>query len=112
MLHRLRTFLIQNYFKIASLVCQGLVTSKHQFIIKLSLGKYTFDFNNKEMVNSFCEKKKKLPCQIRREERRKIEIGQKVKIKDTTVKVTELPESTNFKCEQCNVTCNFKPIQV
>ena len=52
--------------------CQGLVTSKQQFSLKLFLRKDTFDFNNKELENSFCIKKKKSPSQTRREERRKI----------------------------------------
>ena len=81
---------------------QGLVTSKQQFSFKLSLAKDTFNFNNKELVNSSCVKKKKLPCQTRREERRKIERDQTV-TKDATVKVTEVPDSTNFKCEQCDM---------
>ena len=52
--------------------CQVLVTSKQQFSFKLSLGKDTFDFNNKELVDSSCVKKKKSPSQTRREEKRKI----------------------------------------
>ena len=83
--------------------CQGLVMEKHQLSFQFSLKKDTFDFNNKELVNSFClMKKKKSPSQARREERRKIERNEKI-TKDATVKVTEVTESTSFKCAECDM---------
>ena len=82
--------------------CQGLVTSKQQFNFKLSLGKDSFDFNNKELANSSCRKKNKSPCQTRREERRRLERSQLVP-KDATVKVTGVGKSNDFKCSNCDM---------
>ena len=82
-------------------------------------GKETFKFNNQELVASSCvkSKKKKSPCQLRREDRRRE--ARKSKITEEVVEIhpvitpqshtaaekTAVPKQSStvlaFKCEQC-----------
>ena len=80
--------------------CQGLVESNNKFTFNLSLAQDAFIFDNKELANSSCEKKKKSPSQLRREKKRKEERKNK---EEDTVKVSENldPESPTFKCDHC-----------
>ena len=80
--------------------CQGLVESNNKFTFNLSLAQDAFLFDNKELVKSSCEKKKKTPSQLRREKKRKEERKNK---KEDTVKVSENlgSESSSFKCDHC-----------
>ena len=101
--------------------CQALVSSNQKFTFTLSIGKETFNFDNKELVASSCvhKKKKKSPSQIRREEKRrearKLKIAEKVAevsssatlqqaAEKTAVNAVPQQESTTseFKCEQCD----------
>ena len=76
--------------------CQGLVESNTKFTFNLSLAQDAFIFDNKELANSSCEKKKKSPSQLRREKRRQEE---RINKKEDSVKVSEVlnPESPSFK---------------
>ena len=82
--------------------CQELVESNNKFTFNLSLGKDAFIFENKELVNSSCIKKKS-PSQLRREKKRWEERNSK---KEDTVKVSENdnPEYPSFKCDHCDAT--------
>ena len=51
--------------------CQALITGNHKFAFSLSMGRDNFNFETKELAKSSCEKKKKSPSQIRREEKRR-----------------------------------------
>ena len=63
--------------------CQVLVSSNQRFNFNLSIDKAIFNFDNKELVDSSCIKKKKSPSQLRRETRRREERKQNVTKKDT-----------------------------
>ena len=100
--------------------CQALVSSNQKFTFTLSIGKETFKFNNQELAASSCvkSKKKKSPCQIRREDRRrearKLKIAEKVvevlpsatpqqAAEKTAITAVPKQESTTaFKCELCD----------
>ena len=73
--------------------CQALVSSNQKFTFTLSIGKETFKFNNQELVASSCvkSKKKKSPCQLRREDRRRE--ARKLKIAE---QVVEVPHSATL----------------
>ena len=104
--------------------CQALVSSNQKFTFTLSIGKETFKFNNQELVASSCvkSKKKKSPCQLRREDRRrearKLKIAEQVvevphsatpqqAAEKTAVTAVAKQESTTlaFKCELCDYKC-------
>ena len=101
--------------------CQALVSSNQKFTFTLSIGKETLKFNNQELAASSCvkSKKKKSPCQIRREDRRRE--ARKLKIAEQVVEVppsatpqqaaektavTAVPKQESntvaFKCELCD----------
>ena len=100
--------------------CQALVSSNQKFTFTLSIGKETFNFDNKELVASSCvhKKKKKSPSQIRREEKRrearKLKIAEKVADVSPSATLQQAAEKTavnavqqesttlEFKCEQCD----------
>ena len=83
--------------------CQALINSHQKFPLNLSVGKDTFVFNNKELEQSSCKKKKKSPSQIRRETRRR-----EARLKEHSCKDTE-EESENEKLKPDNHVhkCNF-----
>ena len=93
--------------------CHGLVKSNKQFSFRLSLGKeVSFNFENKELVNSSWNKKKKSPSQLRRESKRRIEREQ-AKVTETVTEeanihhpdeVSQLEETVGFKCTECAQT--------
>ena len=101
--------------------CQALVSSNQTFTFTLSIGKETFKFDNRELAaSSWVNKKKKSPCQIRREEKRRE--ARKPKVAEEVAVVSACPapqkpktaennavsqqESTKLalKCEQCDYT--------
>ena len=101
--------------------CQALVSSNQMFTFTLSIGKETFKFDNRELAaSSWVNKKKKSPCQIRREERRREARKPKVAEEVAVVSTSPAPqkqkaaentavsqqESTKLalKCEQCDYT--------
>ena len=86
--------------------CHGLVNSNKQFSFKLSLGKeVSFNFTNKELVNSSCNKKKKSLSRLRRENKRRMKREQ-AKVTETVTEeanihhpneVSKLEETVGFK---------------
>ena len=86
--------------------CQTLAMSNQRFTFSLSLGKDSFNFSNKELVESSWKLKKKSPSQKRREEKRKLERSKKqVAEKVTEVyvpKVNEIEDTVYFNCDQCD----------
>jgi hypothetical protein len=77
-------------------VCQALAMSNKEFTFSLSVGKDNFNFKNKELVKSFCVKKKKSPSQMRREENRREK--KREKAREDTEKVPEKVISA-FNCD-------------
>ena len=51
--------------------------SNQKLSFSLSLGKYSFHFNSKELVKSSWQKKKKTPSQQKREDNRKLDRHEK-----------------------------------
>ena len=100
--------------------CQALATSNQKFTFSLTIGKDSFSFDNKELVSSSWQKKKKSPSQLRREAKRREERASKAAVKTTgvshtTEEVVEIisepvvkdkprGEASNlkFKCDQCH----------
>ena len=100
--------------------CQALATSNQKFTFSLTIGKDSFSFDNKELVSSSWQKKKKSPSQLRREAKRREERASKAAVEatgvsHTTEKVVEIisepvvkdkprGEASNlkFKCDQCH----------
>ena len=100
--------------------CQALATSNQKFTFSLTIGKDSFSFDNKELVSSSWQKKKKSPSQLRREAKRREERASKAAVKTTGVShtteevvenisepvVKDKPrgEASNlkFKCDQCH----------
>merc|ERR1719260_498109 len=100
--------------------CQALATSNQKFTFSLTIGKDSFSFENKELVSSSWQKKKKSPSQLRREAKRREERASKAAVEangvsHTTEEVVEnisepvvkdkpRGEASNlkFKCDQCN----------
>ena len=100
--------------------CQALATSNQKFTFSLTIGKDSFSFDNKELVSSSWQKKKKSPSQLRREAKRKEERASKAAVEatgvgNTTEEVVEIisepvvkdkprGEASNlkFKCDQCH----------
>ena len=77
--------------------CQTLAMSNQKFTFSLSLGKHSFNFSKKELVESSWKLKKKSPSQKRREEKRKLERSKKqVAEKITQVDVSKVNESVCF----------------
>ena len=91
--------------------CQALVSSNQKFTFTLSIGKETFNFDNKELVASSCvhKKKKKSPSQIRREEKRrearKLKIAEKVADVSPSATLQQAAEKTavNQLAKRCQV---------
>ena len=79
--------------------CQGLDESNPKFTINVSLGKDVFKLDNKKLAKSSWIKKKP-PSQIRREKKRR---EARDSPKEDTVKVSDKPILTNYKCSQCGV---------
>ena len=92
--------------------CQALVSSNQKFNFTLSIGKEIFKFNNQELVASSCvkSKKKKSPCQIRREDRRRE--ARKLKIAEQVVEVPhsatpqQAAEKTAVTVDSLSPKCN------
>ena len=100
--------------------CQALAMSNQKFTFSLTIGKDSFSFDNKELVSSSWQKKKKSPSQLRREAKRKEERASKAAVEatgvgNTTEEVVEIisepvvkdkprGEASNlkFKCDQCH----------
>ena len=100
--------------------CQALATSNQKFTFSLTIGKDSFSFDNKELVSSSWQKKKKSPSQLRREAKRREERASKAAVEatgvsHTTEEVVEIisepvvkdkprGEASNlkFKCDQCH----------
>ena len=99
--------------------CQALATSNQKFTFSLTIGKDSFSFDNKELVSSSWQKKKKSPSQLRREAKRKEERASKAAVEATGVSLTteEVVENISepvvkdpggkasklkFKCDQCH----------
>ena len=82
--------------------CQALITGNHKFTFSLSMGGDNFNFDNKELAKSSCDKKKKTPSQIRREEKRREK--RKLQKTDATEKVAE--KSGSRKCAVCDLCFN------
>ena len=100
--------------------CQALATSNQKFTFSLTIGKDSFSFDNKELVSSSWQKKKKSPSQLRREAKRREEHASKAAVEatgvgNTTEEVVEIisepvvkdkprGEASNlkFKCDQCH----------
>ena len=99
--------------------CQALATSNQKFTFSLTIGKDSFSFDNKELVSSSWQKKKKSPSQLRREAKRREERASKAAVEATGVSLTteEVVENISepvvkdpggkasklkFKCDQCH----------
>ena len=88
--------------------CQALAMSNKKFNFSLSIGKDTFNFENKELEPSSCPPKKKFSSQICKECRQKEE-HKSMKTPGTTEKEVEVSKINpkNFK-KHWNKDCQSK----